>query len=282
MYKAKKKSTEIGIRKAMRLEDQKDKAAAAALELEALKWILVLALSIGAFLIVAAAINAYYDPDITKAVAVAKEVAAFYQPSSFAPEAKEKFLFISGVLVITASLFLFSFVAGKISWNLQGKRLHSLFLAFWGSALVLILLIGYLGLYAANPGASNVQNSLDTLTPRNVDFYFFGTFVYNHFLLYALILFPATTLVFLCPFRLSEPTRQSGRRTAEILCFAFCGFLIILVFFMPGLFMKVRSEAALRQSEAGFWSRPARSIGRNADHRAKEPVQELRGDLCTK
>ena len=201
-------------------------------KLEYVKWFFVLLSATLVYLVIAELILNFYHPDISSAIEYAKKVSMNYSPKTFLPKPTERLLFVSAVFVFTISIFLFYYLANKYIRTLKEKPLQAIYYASIITSAGIIILISYLGLMAANPFATDMQNSQDMAAKTNLDFYFISTFIYNNFYLFVFIIFPIILFNFLYKFKLSEKTNLIIDKTKGVFVYGFCILLIIVIFLM--------------------------------------------------
>jgi len=161
------------------------------------RWFLTIISALLAFGVIAFLIVTFYHPDIQKAVDTAKRVALFYAPNLFSPEPVERILYLSAVLTLPLLLAGFYFIYGKLFGAVKPKFYQYLFPAEIVIAVILLITLAWLGLHAANPFGNESQSPQDDFAKTNVKFYFLGTFLYNYFYWYLLVVFPLVFALFL-------------------------------------------------------------------------------------
>jgi len=201
---------------------------------EFLVWFLSILVSTLIYLACARLILAFYHPDITAALEYAKQnFNIVYGMFDFEPEPIESILFLSGAFIyffgLIACYWLFS---GIIKKMLAGKALNVYFTAANITGILLVVVIGWLGLIAQNPFADHVQNIHDETGKLNLDFYFIGTFIYDHFLFYFFVVFPLLVLLFFWMSGQSEKKAENFTRITRYFVLIFCTSVIIIVFFI--------------------------------------------------
>lgn len=167
-----------------------------------------------------------YNGNIDEANKIAQEL--LLNPAMAQPEPKEKAIFFGTVIITVLGLLVFYFVLNRfIKKNddeIKDSSIHFI-------SVINILIVGYF-LYncfiTANPFFATPQNSHDTITKTNFDFYFIQSFLHKRLLIYVLFLFPLIGFILIKNFKVSEQLNSLFKKVVLAICLGF-GLLALAI-----------------------------------------------------
>ncbi len=201
-------------------------------KVEYCNWCLTLALSILMFAIVVGVILSAYHPDIQKALDFALKTVIHYG-LPVAPDPTKRLLYLAALAVFFVTIPGFYFLTNRYLIDIVSRKIRFLYPAFVFASIAGILFLTYSALAAPNPYyAENAQNFHDHASKTNVDFYFVSTFIYDHFIWYVLLLFPAIMTYLLFNQKIPRKTGERIAGAGRIVSYVFCAAIIVVVFFI--------------------------------------------------
>ena len=198
------------------------------LKIEYIRWCLAIGCSIFFCCCTADLINIFYHPNIDGALQLAQALAI--SPSvSFHPEPKEKAVFLGGLVVCTVCLPFLYYLARVVIDRCSVTFIDRLYPVVVCLTVIFVCSVGYVGFDAQNPFYYNFQNERDLIAETNVQFYFMSTFLYNHFLLYLFVLFPAVTWLALSSQGSADRIAPIRNKDVTVFMYLWCSVLIVTV-----------------------------------------------------
>ncbi len=206
--------------------------------IEFVKWFTIVSGALIVYGIFAWLTQLMYHPDISKVLDYARKVSISpVTGNTFAPEPRERFLFLAAIVIFPLVIFLFSFLLNKMSCALVIKRSDLLYIVSLALFVSIILGTTYFSFTADNPFFSptanaTVKNAFDLTAKSNWDFYFGTTFLYHHLRFYLALLFPAILFLYLFHFHASKQGILVFSMFKSCALYAFFISIITVIFFM--------------------------------------------------
>lgn len=198
---------------------------------EGIAWCLSVFTAVLTYVGLAIVVNRYYQPDTYAAVELAARLSV--APSSvFVPEPKEKTLFLLGVTVLPLAFVVFYHLGKRLLATLSPSLVRFLFSALFGVSFLAVVALGYAGFTADNPFHLEAVNSQDEYAITNLQFYFRQSFIYEHPVLYALVLFPLIAILLWDGRRWLQRLPLLRENITSWFCNIWCFGLIVLVLVM--------------------------------------------------
>ena len=169
---------------------------------------LIILLSMLIYGIVAMLLHQFYHPDLAPAHEFAEKFLLPANVMSCQPEPLEQLFYMAGILTITISIVLLYLFLKKLKKAWDEKSIHYFYLGSLVFGLIPLATFLVLMMLSANPGFVRPESSLDYICKTNWEFFFKDTFLFNNLVLYSLVIFPCTLVLFFFPFKLQPKTLQ--------------------------------------------------------------------------
>ena len=161
-------------------------------------------------------IASVYIANIEEANKIAQDI--LLNPGTAQPEPKEKAMFLGSIVLVVLGLFVFYFVLNRLFKKKDGEVKNLTFNLI--TAVNVLLFIYFLSncFFSANPFFAIPQNSHDTTTKTNFDFYFIQTFLHKRFVVYTFFLFPIIFFLLIKNIKLSELINSLLKKSVLVIC----------------------------------------------------------------
>ncbi|HEY6008350.1 MAG TPA: hypothetical protein VIU40_08510 [Geobacteraceae bacterium] len=173
-------------------------------------------------------VDRYDQPDISAARELAGRLSVV-SPANFAPEPKERMLFLLGVVVLPLVFVAFYWPCKKVLASFSPARVARLFPAVLGTSLLAVIAVGCAGFLADNPFHLEVLNSQDELARTNLQFYLRSTFLAAHPALFSLVLFPLIATLLWAGDRVERRLPPWVEQAGRWFSYGWCAVLVVLI-----------------------------------------------------
>ena len=191
---------------------------------------LIILLSMFIYGIVAMLLHQFYHPDLAPAHEFAEKFLLPANVMSCQPEPQEQLFYMAGILTITISIVLLYLFLKKLKKTWDEKSIHYFYIGSLVFGLIPLATFLVLMMLAANPAFVRPEGTMDFTCKTNWEFFFKDTFLFNNLVLYSLVIFPCTLVLFFFPFKLQPKTLHLLNVTNKTLVYGFCALIGILVF----------------------------------------------------